>query len=365
MSFFVPQPLLSTDPAPGSYRFTDHSVLRPWVTRVWFARLFPLLPSWLAANIVTLMSTGALVSVLVASYYAESLGPAVFALVQLVAMQLYVAGDHLDGMQAVASGTTSPLGDFLDHHCDLWAGCVLCYGFWRLIGSTPPWLLPVLIVFMIVGFAITYVERAERKALHFTAWGTLEAIVIVSAFYVSWCFESLRAWWMQPLLVNPPNALLTSALGVVADLPRTMLVAGLGLLMALGVIAVIAKRLSRVPVPFLFFVTTLVALAGACFSRGGIPPLFGWFAVVLAGADYVARVMYAHTTLKPRPWPDFVTPAGVSVLWIVPGAEGGTMVVLMALTIWLVVRYAMTLARILWSWRHHWVWVNAHRAANS
>lgn len=335
------------------------------MTRVWFARLFPLLPSWLAANIVTLMSTGALVSVLAASYFAESIGPTVFAVVQLLAMQLYVAGDHLDGMQAVASGTTSPLGDFLDHHCDLWAGCVLCYGFWRLIGSTPLWLLPVLIVFMIVGFAITYVERAERKALHFTAWGTLEAIAIVTAFYVSWCFASVRTWWMQPFLVNPPNALRTSELGVVADLPRTMLIAGLGICMAFGIIVVIAKRLSRAPVPLLLFVTTIVAMAAVCFARVDVPPLLAWFAVVLAGADYVARVMYAHTTLQPRPWPDFVTPVGVLILWIARSFEGGTIKVLIVLTVWLVLRYALTLARILWGWRHYWVWINARRATNS
>lgn len=329
-------------------------MLRPWVTRVWFARLFPLLPKWLAANIVTLMSTGALASVLLASYFANQIGPTVFAVVQLVAMQLYVAGDHLDGMQAVASGTTSPLGDFLDHHCDLWAGCVLCYGFWRLIGSAPTWLLPVLIVFMIVGFAITYVERAERKALHFTAWGTLEAIAIVTAFYVSWCFESLRIWWTQPLI---------------AELPRTMLIAGLGVLMAFGIIVVIAKRLSRAPLPLLLFIATIIALAAACFTFADIPMFMAWLAVVLAGADYVARVMHAHTTSQPRPWPDFVTPVGVLLLWMVPKTGDSPFVALSALMAWLAFRYVMTLTRILLGWRHHWVWVNARsgprRAANS
>lgn len=339
------RPLLSTDPVkpPGAYRFTDHSVLRPWVTRVWFARLFPLLPSWLAANLVTLMSTGALASVLVASLFADRIGPAMFALVQLIAMQLYVAGDHLDGMQAVASGTTSPLGDFLDHHCDLWAGCVLCYGFWRLIGSTPAWLLPVLIGFLIVGFAITYVERAERKALHFTAWGTLEAMAVVTVFYLLWCFSAVREWWMQPM---------------VGTLPRTMLIAGLGVLMASGVIMVIARRLTRVPVPLLLFVATLVALASACFGRFDLAPIIAWFVVVLAGADYVARVMHAHTTLQPRPWPDFITSLAGLALWVVPRSAARIDTTIFALIAWLLVRYGITLTRILWGWRQHWVWVN-------
>ena len=350
---FFPRPLLSTErtPSSGSYRFTDHSVLRPWVTRVWFARLFPLLPRWLAANIVTLMSTGALASVLVASVFADRIGATAFALVQLIAMQLYVAGDHLDGMQAVASGTTSPLGDFLDHHCDLWAGCVLCYGFWRLIGSTPEWLLPVLIVFMIVGFAITYVERAERKALHFTAWGTLEAIGIVTLFYLSWCFAAVRNWWMQPLVGN---------------LPRTMLVAGLGVLMASGIIVVIARRLLRVPFPLLMFVATVVAMATACFGHMTMHPLWAWMMVVLTGADYVARVMHAHTTLKPRPWPDLVAPLGALALWLAPTAadDGMAGVFIVVVTTWLLLRYVATLTRILFGWRQHWVWTNARRETN-
>ena len=299
------------------------------------------------------MSTGALASVLIASFASDRIGPTVFALVQLIAMQLYVAGDHLDGMQAVASGTTSPLGDFLDHHCDLWAGCILCYGFWRLIGSTPAWLLPMLIVLMIVGFAITYVERAERKALHFTAWGTLEAIVIVTVFYLSWCFALIRTWWMQPL---------------VGDWPRTMLIAGLGMLMAVGIIVVIARRLSRVPVPLLVFVATLVALA-AWISREQFAPLLtpwlGWLAIVLTGADYVARVMRAHTTHQPRPWPDFATPGFVTLLWFGPGYEGFPMQVFLVMLLWLVLRYAYTMVRILFAWRHHWVWINARRETNS
>lgn len=325
-------------------------MLRPWVTRVWFARLFPLLPGWLAANIVTLMSTGALASVLLASWGADRIGPVACALVQLVAMQLYVAGDHLDGMQAVASGTTSPLGDFLDHHCDLWAGCVLCYGFWRLIGATPAWLLPALIGLMIVGFAITYVERAERKALHFTAWGTLEAMAIVTAFYLSWCVAPVRAWWMRPLA---------------GDVPRTMLIAGLGMCMAIGVIVVIARRLTRVPVPLFVFVATIVALAGACFGRLGLTPIVAWLVVVLAGAEFVARVMRAHTTPDAVTWPDPVAALGALLLWTVPVGSGVTDGAVAIVLAWLGVKYVVTLTRIVRGWRHHWVWVNARREARS
>lgn len=312
------------------------------MTRVWFARLFPLLPRWLAANVVTLISTGTLAAIVLGSMYADQLGPTRFALLQLVALQLYVAGDHLDGMQAKASGTMSPLGDFLDHHCDLWAGCVLIFGFWRLTGTAPLWALYAMTVTLIVGFAITYVERAERKALHFTAWGTLEALTIVSAFYVSWCIPAVRNWWLGELGWG---------------LPRHMLIAALGTAMCLGAIGIIARRLQRLPTPLLVNIATIIALAALCI-RGNLRPPWGWLLVSLAGADYVALVMRAHTTTRPRPWPDLVPVASVVALWFMPLGSVAWGTLFGALAAWLVGRYVVTLSRIISDWREHWVWFN-------
>ena len=341
---------MTTDPAaaPGSYRFTDHSVLRPWVTRVWFARLFPLLPRWLAANVVTLVSTGTLAAVITASFFADWLGPMRYALLQLVALQLYVAGDHLDGMQAVASGTTSPLGDFLDHHCDLWAGCVLCFGFWSLAGTAPLWELYLLTVLLIAGFAITYVERAEQKALHFTAWGTLEVIAILTAFYVSWCIPAVRAWWLGDLAPG---------------MARHVLPVAAASAIAIGAIVVIARRLEQLPAPFILNVATLVLLALWC-VLSGTPPLWGWVVVALTGADYVAQVMQAHTTDRARPWPDVIPPLVTAALWAVPGDSAAPRALLAGLTVWLVIRYVVTLTRIISGWRRHWVWMNVSPETN-
>lgn len=329
--------------SPGSYQFTDHSVLRPWATRVWFELLFRLMPRWLAANLVTLLSTGTLAAILVGSAYADRLGPTWFALLQLVALQLYVAGDHLDGMQAKATGTKSPLGDFLDHHCDLWAGGVVCFGFWSLTGTTPLWMLYAATVTLISAFAITYVERAERRALHFTAWGTLEVIAILSAFYVSWAIPGARAWWLEKL---------------VTGYARHVLVAALAIGIAWGAMIVIARRLKSLPAPLLLHVATLVALAAGCLRVPDMTPIWGWLIVALTGADYVAQVMHAVSTTRPRPWPDVVPVLATVIVWIFPADSFAAAVVLWLLTVWLVGRYAITLARILAGWRQHWVWKN-------
>ena len=315
--------------SPGSYVFTDRSVMRPWVTRVWFARLFPLLPRWLAANLVTLLSTGILLVVLAAALYANRLGSGTFGLVQLIAIQVYVVGDHLDGMQATATGTTSPLGDFLDHHCDLWAALVLVFGFWTLIGPAPSWMLALHVLLVLTGFAITYVERAERRHLHFTSLGTLELIVIGSAFYLSWLLPSLRAWWRAPLY---------------AGVPRTALVYWLGAAIAAGVAVVIARRLARIPVALLVAAGQWLSLAIWC-GRIALPPVATWALLSFVAAEYIARVMRAVAGGTARPWPDAFGVIFVAALWVWPDAIGAVPAA-WALGIWAVVRYALTLVRI-------------------
>ncbi len=327
-----------------TYDFTDASVMRPWVTRVWFAKLFPLLPGWLAANLVTLLSTGVLGVVLVTAAFADRIGPAAFALAQLIAIQVYVAGDHLDGMQAKATGTKSPLGDFLDHHCDLWAGLVLVFGFWRLIAPAPGWSLALYLLLMLGGFAITYVERAERRRLHFTSWGTLEGIAVATAFYLSWLVPAARAWWQAPLWRN---------------VPRTAAIYAVGAVMAVGVIVVIARRLERLPLPLLVAAAAWVALLGWCLSAG-VAPMAMWMLLALVGAEYVARVMRAVFSSGARPWPDAVSLALVAALWFVP-ATVGTEWPVRVLGTWGAVRYALTLGHILHGWRAHWVWRNPTR----
>jgi ethanolaminephosphotransferase len=330
-------------PRPGAYDFTDSSVMRPWITRVWFARLLPRVPGWVAANLITLASTGILAVVLAGAVFADQLGPVRLALLQLVAIQVYVAGDHLDGMQAKATGTSSPLGDFLDHHCDLWAGLILVFGFWRLIGPMPAWTLVCYVLLMTGGFAITYVERVERRRLHFTSWGTLEGIVIVTAFYLSWLAPAVRAWWRGPLA---------------GTVPRTAIMYGVGALMASGVITVIARRMGRVPAPLAVAAAQWVALAVWCLRANGLPPLAQWALLSLAGAEYVARVMHAVSADVARPWPDAVSLALVAALWILPPSLGAAVPAL-ALGAWLAARYLATLVRILRAWRQYWTWRNA------
>lgn len=340
------------EPPDTSYRFTDSSLVRPAMTRFWFARLFPLVPAWLAANILTLLSTGTLLAVLVLSLQPERWSPSLLAIVFLVAMQVYVAGDHLDGMQAVASGTTSPLGDFLDHYCDLWAGGILVFGFWTLLGTAGREALYVMHALLILGFGATYAEREMQRTLHFTRYGTLEAIIVLTVFFLSWAVPGARVWWQSPM---------------VAGVPWYTLIIVTGALMALSAVAIILRRVGTIPIPVALFALGLAALTYVFVQRPDIRPVEGWLVMAAYGAVYVSRVMHGHLVAGTRSWPDQLgTPAIIALtIWIAaanPSVESVRTAILF-LGAYLLLSATYVLVRVVGSLRRYWVWVNASRAA--
>jgi ethanolaminephosphotransferase len=334
---------------PVSYQFTDFSVTRPALTRLWFARLFPLLPRWLAANVVTLLSCGSLLTVL-----ALSLGPDFFgfgqtavALMFFAALQLYLAGDHLDGMQAVATRTASPLGDFLDHYCDFWAGCILIFGLWSLVGTARPALLYAMTAVLVLAFGTTYAEREAERRLHFAKWGALEANLILAAFLLSWAVPALRDFWRAESPLGVPWYLF--AIGTVAA-------------MGIGTVFVIVKRIGRLPLPLAVMMAAALALSVFVTRQRGMPPAEGWLLIAMYGGRYVAQVMHGYLVPGRRSWPDPVATVAIFALliWdVAAGIPGGVLRAgVVALDVYLALALLITTARIFASLRRYWVWVN-------
>ncbi len=340
-------PLPDENAPPSAYQFTDSSVTRPLLTRVWFTRLFPFVPRWLAANLVSLLACGSLLTVLALSLAPGGWSETAIALVFFAALQIYVAGDHLDGMQAVTTGTASPLGDFVDHYCDLWAGCVLVFGFWSLLGTAPPAALYAMTVVLIVAFATTYAEREADGRLHFTAWGALEANMILALFLLSWAVPAVRAWWRSP-----------SPLGV----PWYAFAAGVVVAMALGAVVIIGRRMRRVPAPLAVAVIGLLALMALVTRRHELRPVEGWLLLGLFGGRYVARVMHGYLVPARRSWPDPLATVVVIALAIWDFTSGlpadAVRIGAAILGAYLALTLLLTLAGIFSKQRRFWVWVN-------
>jgi phosphatidylglycerophosphate synthase len=332
-----------------SYQFTDYSVTRPALTRLWFARLFPLLPRWVAANVVTLLSCGSLLAVLALSLAPDyfGLGPTAVAIVFFAALQFYVAGDHLDGMQAVATLTTSPLGDFLDHYCDFWAGCILIFGLWSLVGTAGAPLLYAMTVVLVLAFGMTYAEREAERRLHFARWGTLEANLILAAFLISWMVPAARDFWRAESPLGGPWYLFP--IGIVVA-------------MGIGTVFVIAKRMGRVTLPVAIMIAATISLLVFVVRQRELPAVEGWLLIAMFGGRYVAQVMHGYLVPGRRSWPDPIATVAIIALliWDVSaGIPAGVIrVCIVALDLYLALALVLSVTRIFASLRRYWVWVN-------
>ncbi|MBX9929297.1 MAG: CDP-alcohol phosphatidyltransferase family protein [Gemmatimonadaceae bacterium] len=330
----------STDQQPrvGKYAFSDGSLARPILTRWWFTTLFRLTPRWLAANTITLVSTGVLLSV-AALAISPPASPGVHALVVLAALQLYVAGDHIDGMQAKATGTAGPLGDWLDHYCDYWAGAILILGYWSLVSRHDERVLFGLCAVLGFGFAITFAEREARQALRFTALGTLEAIVLLSAVLLSWAFAPTRALWQREAIAGFAFATIPTAMG-----------AGMGLM----AIIEIARRLGGIPPRVALVAAEFTGLAWLLPQLTHISVFERWLLMPLIGAEYVARVMRGHLVRGAHTRPDPTGVFGVAfliALWGWPATQGAVPPAMRLLGAYLFMRLMLILPGVLRSLR--------------
>lgn len=81
---------MSQGAGPQDYDFTDTSLVRPLATRVYFTRMFRLVPRWLAANLITLLGFGATGAMFVLAVASQRVEPTVNVL--MVAGLVVVGG---------------------------------------------------------------------------------------------------------------------------------------------------------------------------------------------------------------------------------------------------------------------------------
>eukprot|EP01035_Chromulina_nebulosa_P061062 gene61062-83527_t len=188
-----------------------------------------------------------------------------------------------------------------------------------------------------MAFAATMVEEKERGQLFFGWFGTIETMVLLTIFYVTWLIPAVREWWVAPLA---------------GGWPAYWILIGSGVIGCVATAVDCLRRVGRVPLQLAVFVGLNLALALAL-GKSSAP--FGCLVAVmfLHGGDYVGRVIGTHLLRRPHAWPDFVGPllAG-ALVW---GAPSWLMTVMIG---WLAVRTAWGIWSVLYPLRGDWRWKN-------
>lgn len=321
---------------PYAYVCEDHSLLLPFYRRhlapLWFAPV----PRWLPANFITLASSACMWVVFLLSLRAADFAPVPLAATFLILTQIYLGYDHVDGMQAKATGTSSALGEYLDHSLDVYHGALVVFAACALIGSMPPLVMLFVVWCTLQAFAATMVEEKERGALYFGKFGAVEAMILFNAFYLSWMIPAVRAWWNSPLVFGLPA--------------YTLLVVG-GSCGCLGATVDCLRRIGRLPPSFAAYLVTSLLLTGAL-ARLPAPSWCAITALLLHSGDYGGRVIGSHLLRRPPVWPDFLAP-GLALL-----APFGPAWLPFVLVAWLALKTAWGMVTVILPLRADWRWRN-------
>lgn len=328
--------MTSSPRPPYVYRCEDRSILLDFYKRTMVQLWRWWVPRWLPANMITLGSSACMWTVLALSFYAEAFSPEALAVALMALTQAFLAYDHIDGMQAKATGTSSALGEYLDHSLDVYHGAIMAIATCALLGVVPTWLGLALGWCSLISFAATMVEEKERGMLVFGRIGTVEAMLLFQLFFISWLFPGMRSWWIAPLFGSMPAYVIFVAAGCIG---------------CLGTLVDCLRRIGRVPVELVGFVILSLVLVVALVKLA--QPYWCVVAVLLAyGGDYIGRVIGSHLLRRPNVWPDFATPVAAFA-----AIEGPTWIFFLLLG-WLGLRTAWGIFNVVYPLRGDWRWSN-------
>lgn len=201
------------------YQAIDRSLLTPYFKKWVVSPVASCLPPGISPNTITIAS---FICALGAFFYAlvegrESL--ASYGLVPLLIF-LYLLGDHLDGMQAKRTGSSSALGEFCDHYLDVFVtglmGAILCV----MLPVKHP-LLPLGYFFTVYMLhAATIFEQVRTGWLRFPPFGSVEGLFLSIALILLCGYRDFYAFLAKPIFAQLTGAewiLLSSCLLAAKD----------------------------------------------------------------------------------------------------------------------------------------------------
>ena len=320
------------------YRVVDQSMMTPVLKKWAVIPLFRFVPFRIPANIITILSNLLMYVALflaLAEYPGRSLR---FVLIALFVFG-YAIGDHLDGMQAKRTGTSSALGELCDHYLDIFNNGILLFIVCLSFHITHPLLVAFFLVAGYLPHAVIFYEQFSTKWLHFEKIGSLESVLILSA------------------------CIMVSAIEPVYRLALTSLPGGFTLVEILFILsssgafitfAQIIRRAKVTDTGFWTFCAFLMAVA--CMSVNFLSLLAIFYVITLYSGLYIGNLQRGHLADGKKRIPDVVIPLMVTVAFAFeyfrhPAFLCGIYLYLACHTLWI----AGNAFRIL---RGFWVWKN-------
>ena len=328
------------------YNCIDKSILLPYFKKYYVSIFFKVVPFWLTANFITLISTFFIFALLVIVLLSENITTASNTLVIIFCLHTYIVGDHLDGMQAKHTKTSSPLGEFLDHYLDVFNGAIILYVFVIYLESIPPLVFYFFVYLNSIAFAVTLYEELERNELFFGVLGTLEGVILLIIFFITWLIPTTKAFWVSELFSGYQNYWIV------------VFLFGIGYLFT---IVDVLKRVGYVSKPLFLFMLIGFIFCLILFKLK-TNYLFGWILLTLYSGEFIIKIMESYLVGTKKKYPDhFSTIFVVFILFAILTdflSKEAINSILFYLIFYLAIKLIYLFTSVILKMKIHWMWYN-------
>lgn len=323
------------------YRCRDNSILMDPFKRFIVKPILHFIPRWIPANILSIIANGFL---FIALYRALTHSPtdAFDFMFTALCLFLYVLGDHLDGMQAKLTNTSSPLGEFCDHGLDAVNTGILVFLVFQLYDIQAPWIAAVTIASAYLAHASIFFEQYRTGWLIFEQIGSLEGVTLVILVLIAGCISPVRSALTHPMEIG------------LSPITLMMLSSVLGSMVTWGRIL---RRLNSVTLRYSIYCGIIILIA--VFSALYLDQTRVFLLVTAYGAYYILGLLRSHLVDACEHSPDLLIPLtviGLSICHIAGLYD--THVFFLLMIIWQGITLFIQSLRIILPLRHLWVWHN-------
>jgi ethanolaminephosphotransferase len=317
------------------YRVKDYSIVTPWFRETIVQPLIAYIPRRIPANYITIGSNLFMFAALLLSMFSGE-NRFVFLVVPILVLS-YVIGDHLDGMQAKRTGTSSALGEFFDHFLDIFNNGILVMIVCSLM-NVSPWIFVICLTVSYIAHSAIFFEQLKTGWLVFEKFGALEAVIFILFIISSFYFVPVQSLLVSPVFMQVTYfelfMLVSAAIALITWI-KTLL------------------RIKILNVNYISFLIAIIVIMAVLIPVGNSVVAFG--IITLFSIVYIGNNQRSHLTGLPENWPDFIVPVILAISFYTDFYfENITTIVLIYLAgrvLWI----AYTTISIL---RQYWVWRN-------
>lgn len=273
-----------------NYRVKDFSIITPGFRDYVVQPLMRFVPWRLPANIITIISNSMMfLALIIALFGAGSITN--YCLIALFIF-VYAIGDHIDGMQAKRTKTSSALGELFDHFLDSFNTGILLMILFAVFHINNVNIIVFILSINYLAHATVFFEQYKTGWLYFEKIGSLEVVVFTSLIILLNCIPVINK-----LLLYSPGLNIT-------------LVEWLFLASAIGTFITFIKTAYRARIVELRFYIFIIFLV---FISLILAKSTSWLTlciiITLYCAYYIGSLMRGHLVDGKSYFPDFVIPA--------------------------------------------------------